>query len=93
MKEKVRELQYLYYIGPITARPDTVVGTLAHAIGLKVLATPLAQLVDEAVKVALGTWMCRRAGPAIRVKLESALTGFLAGGYPAGPVSDLRVMW
>ena len=45
------ELQYLYEIGRITVKPDTIIKALFKAIGLKVSETPLQQIIDEALKI------------------------------------------
>ena len=45
------ELQYLYEIGRITVKPDTIIKALFKAIGLKISETPLQQIIDEALKI------------------------------------------
>ncbi len=45
------ELQYLFEIGRITARPDTIIKNLFTAIGLRVSETPLQQIIDQAIKI------------------------------------------
>ena len=45
------ELQYLYEIGRVTAKPDTIIQALFKAIGLKISETPLLQIIDEALKI------------------------------------------
>ncbi len=45
------ELQYLFEIGRITVKPDTIIKNLFAAIGLKVSETPLQQIIEEALKI------------------------------------------
>jgi PIN domain nuclease of toxin-antitoxin system len=45
------ELQYLYEIGRVTAKPDTIIQALFKAVGLKISETPLPQIIDEALKI------------------------------------------
>jgi PIN domain nuclease of toxin-antitoxin system len=45
------ELQYLHEIGRITVKPDILIGTLTGAIGLRVSATPLQQIINEALRI------------------------------------------
>jgi PIN domain nuclease of toxin-antitoxin system len=45
------ELQYLFEIGRITGKPDTIIKSLFTAIGLKVSETPLQQIIEEALKI------------------------------------------
>jgi PIN domain nuclease of toxin-antitoxin system len=45
------ELQYLYEIGRITVKPDTIIKALFKAIGLKISETSLQQIIDEALKI------------------------------------------
>ena len=45
------ELQYLFEIGSITVKPDTIIKNLFTAIGLKVSETPLQQIIDKALKI------------------------------------------
>ena len=45
------ELQYLFEIGRITGKPDTIIKNLFTAIGLKVSETPLQQIIEEALKI------------------------------------------
>jgi PIN domain nuclease of toxin-antitoxin system len=44
------ELQYLFEIGRITVKSDTIVRNLFAAIGLTVSETPLQQIIEEALK-------------------------------------------
>ena len=45
------ELQYLFEIGRITVKPDTIIRNLFAAIGLQVSETPLQQIIEEALKI------------------------------------------
>ena len=45
------ELQYLFEIGRITVKPDTIIKNLFAAIGLKVSETPLQQIIEKALKI------------------------------------------
>lgn len=45
------ELQYLFEIGRITVKPDTIIKVLFKAIGLGVSETPLQQIIEEALKI------------------------------------------
>ena len=45
------EIQYLYEIGRITVKPDTIIRSLSRSIGLKVSETPLDQIIEEALKI------------------------------------------
>jgi PIN domain nuclease of toxin-antitoxin system len=45
------ELQYLFEIGRITAKPDTIIKSLFASIGLKVSETPLEQIIEEALRI------------------------------------------
>lgn len=45
------ELQYLFEIGRITVKPDTIIKNLFAAIGLTVSETPLQQVIEEALKI------------------------------------------
>jgi len=45
------ELQYLFEIGRVTVKPDTIVKNLFAAIGLRVSETPLQQIIEEAMKI------------------------------------------
>ncbi len=45
------ELQYLFEIGRITFKPDTIIKNLFAAIGLTVSETPLQQVIEEALKI------------------------------------------
>lgn len=45
------EMQYLFEIGRITVKPDTIIKNLFAAIGLKISETPLQQIIEEALKI------------------------------------------
>ena len=45
------ELQYLFEIGRIKVKPDTIIKYLSKAINLKVSGYPLDQIVDEALNI------------------------------------------
>ena len=45
------ELQYLFEIGRVTVKPDTIVKNLFAAIGLRVSETPLQQIIEKAMKI------------------------------------------
>ena len=45
------ELQYLFEIGRITVRPDTMIKNLSTAIGLTLSETPLQQIIEQALKI------------------------------------------
>ena len=45
------ELQYLFEIGRITVKPDTIIKNLFTAIGLRVSETPLQQILNQAAKI------------------------------------------
>lgn len=45
------EMQYLFEIGRITVKPDTIIKNLFAAIGLKISETPLQQVIEEALKI------------------------------------------
>ena len=45
------ELQYLFEIGRITAKPDTMIKNLFTAIGLKISETPLQLIIEAALKI------------------------------------------
>jgi PIN domain nuclease of toxin-antitoxin system len=45
------ELQYLFEIGRITVKPDTIIKNLFAAIGLQVSETPLQQIIEAALKI------------------------------------------
>jgi PIN domain nuclease of toxin-antitoxin system len=45
------ELQYLFEIGRVTVKPDTIIKVLFTAIGLRVSETPLQQIIEEALKI------------------------------------------
>ena len=45
------ELQYLFEIGRITVKPDTIVKNLFVAIGLKISETPLHQIIEKALNI------------------------------------------
>ena len=45
------ELQYLFEIGRITVKPDTIIKNLFTAIGLRVSETPLEQVIEKALKI------------------------------------------
>lgn len=47
------ELQYLFEIGRLTVKPDTIVKNLFATIGLKVSETPLQQIIEKALNI---TW-------------------------------------
>ena len=45
------ELQYLFEIGRITVKPDTIVKNLFADIGLKISETPLQQIIEKALNI------------------------------------------
>jgi PIN domain nuclease of toxin-antitoxin system len=45
------ELQYLYEIGRIKVRPDTIINSLSKSIGLKVSDFEFNQIIEEALKL------------------------------------------
>ena len=45
------ELQYLFEIGRITVRPDTMIKNLYTAIGLTISNTPFQQVIEAAMKI------------------------------------------
>ena len=45
------ELQYLFEIGRITVKPDTIIRGLSNSIGLRISETPLDQIIEEALKI------------------------------------------
>ncbi len=47
------ELQYLFEIGRLTVKPDTIIKNLFAAIGLKISETPLQQIIEKALHI---TW-------------------------------------
>jgi PIN domain nuclease of toxin-antitoxin system len=47
------ELLYLFEIGRITVKPDTIINNLFAAIGLKISETPLQQIIEKALNI---TW-------------------------------------
>ena len=58
------ELQYLFEIGRITVKPDTIIKNLFAAIGLTVSETPLQQVIEEALpdgqlEVGFNLFICR----------------------------------
>ena len=45
------ELQYLFEIGRIKARPDTIINSLSKTIGLKISDIAFSQIIEEALKL------------------------------------------
>ncbi len=45
------ELQYLYEIGRIRAKPDTIINSLANSIGLRMSELPLEEIINSAIKI------------------------------------------
>ena len=45
------ELQYLYEIGRIKVRPDTIINSLSKTIGLKISDVAFSQIIEEALKL------------------------------------------
>ena len=45
------ELQYLYEIDRIRAKPDTIINSLSNAIGLKTSDVPLSMIIEQAFKI------------------------------------------
>ena len=45
------ELQYLFEIGRIKVKPETIIKSLSQSIGLRMSETPLDQLVETALKL------------------------------------------
>ena len=46
------ELQYLFEIGRITVKPDTMINNLFTSIGLRISETPLQEIIEKALKSA-----------------------------------------
>ena len=67
------ELQYLFEIGRITVKPDTIIKNLFTAIGLKVSETPLQQIIEKALKI---SWTCD-----VFDRLLSAEAMVVGGGF------------
>jgi PIN domain nuclease of toxin-antitoxin system len=45
------ELQYLFEIGRLSVKPDTIIKNLFAAIGLGISETPLPQIIERALKI------------------------------------------
>lgn len=45
------ELQYLFEIGRITVKPDTMINNLFTSIGLRISETPLQEIIEKALKI------------------------------------------
>ena len=67
------ELQYLFEIGRITVKPDTMIKSLFNAIGLRVSETPLQQIIEQALKI---SWTCD-----VFDRLLSAEAIVIGGGF------------
>ena len=44
-------MPYLYEIGRIKVRPDTIINSLSKTIGLKISAIAVSQIIEEALKL------------------------------------------